>query len=696
MIPRGSPRFSLGAKAAIALAFGLIAIMVVLAVAQYRASSLTLSNEWEARDQEFAWSLGLTVQPLLAGGNLPTLRETVEHASQTRERYSVTVVDAKGLIVADSATRGLGQPLNLYSDARRQALEDVPRSLTWVEETDAGRTRYVLVPLRWGPVDPLHQTRVNGAILVGSNLSSLEALKTSALRALFWGNAALASALLLLFWAATRIGLVQVRPVNSRSLLADVGCPPSPGHGLLSPDATAPPLDPFSPESLRWAAVESLTAPIAVLDKKGTVIAANEAWRRLAAETVHPFHAGVEISTNYLDACRRASGEVSEAAREALSGIQAVLDGSLVRFASEYPCSSAADARWFRLSVTPLSGARGGAVVSHVDITEWKRREKDLREALHQAEHEGRRLDTLYATIPIGLLYVTPSLIVERVSQLIAEVQGRTTEDHIGRRLPELLSPERWARLKPVFEQVLDSGKPHIGVEEELRDPLAPDRVRTLLSDFYPDWSEDGSVRGIHWVMQEITAQKQALKQHEQYLRQLEAKNRELDQMAIRDPLTGLYNRRFFDEALSREWRRFQRTGEAFTVIIMDVDAFKDINDRHGHEAGDRALQEAGATLRTALRETDLVARVGGDEFGALLPGTDTDHSQPVIEKLRGTCRRMRLATASGAIPVSLSLGAATVPGVPPATSAAELLRIADKRMYDEKRLSSSRKPHTR
>ncbi len=191
------------------------------------------------------------------------------------------------------------------------------------------------------------------------------------------------------------------------------------------------------------------------------------------------------------------------------------------------------------------------------------------------------------------------------------------------------------------------------------------------------------------WVVlshQDITALKHQQLEQDKRLHALEARNQHLDQIAIRDPLTGLYNRRFFDEVLAREWRRFQRTGEGFTIIIMDMDAFKNVNDRYGHEVGDRALQQVGTGLRATLRASDLVARVGGDEFAALLPHTDTERSRPVIEKLFDRIRQLRLQTEFGPIPVSLSLGAATVPGFPPVTSAAELLRVADKRMYEAKR----------
>ncbi len=205
-----------------------------------------------------------------------------------------------------------------------------------------------------------------------------------------------------------------------------------------------------------------------------------------------------------------------------------------------------------------------------------------------------------------------------------------------------------------------------------------------FLLEAVPLAHDDG---GLVLTLHDITALKQLQAEQERKIKELEAKNYELDQMAIRDPLTGMYNRRFFDEVLAREWRRFQRTGEPFTVIIMDLDGFKTINDRYGHEAGDQALREVGVALRNLLRESDLVARVGGDEFAALLPRTDEDGAKPVTDKLRSSVKKLRVLSHQNRLAISLSFGAATVPGYPPASSAAELLRVADKRMYEAKRL---------
>lgn len=444
------------------------------------------------------------------------------------------------------------------------------------------------------------------------------------------------------------------------------------------------------------AVLNALPMQVAILDGRGRLLATNVAWRQASSRHEHPFPSKTSVGDNYLEACQQALPIHNKKAREALVGLRAVLDGSLVRFSLEYPTGSSKESHWFVMHVVHLPGKGTGTVVSHQDITDRRQVEEMLDETRTDTESARARLETLYATIPIGLIYVDQDLTVQHVSPQIAELHGRSVEEYLGRRLPDLIPPKHWAKLKPIYDRVLKTGKVLHGLEEELPDPGVPGGTRYFLMDFYPDRAQDGTIRGLHGVMREVTEQKQALNEQARYVKELEEKNRELDQKAIRDPLTGLYNRGFFDEVLDREWGRFQRSGEAFTVIIMDVDAFKAINDRYGHEIGDLALQQAGGLLRGSLRASDLVARVGGDEFAALLPWTDAARSQPVVEKLKKALRKLRLRTPEGTIPLSLSLGTATVPGVPPVTSAAELLRVADKRMYDAKRPALPAKPTPR
>ena len=692
---------SLRTKTFLAIAAGLLASSAILTYLQYRADCRTLAAEWEAKGTQFAKILDLAIQPLLESRDQRALARTTAQASLVPEIRSVTVVDAQGVIVADSTDHNLGKRLALHLDALRLALDQAKEDVSWVETRETGRVRYVLSPVRArsGSGPSSQHAQVSGAILIGMDLAVMDRLLHADLRSLVVVNGITFTALLIVCWVAIRLGLVRPLTSLAKSVRSALAVPLSfkdqdDEIGTLTEAFAGINEALQESEQFGRSILHSIPAHTAILDKEGDLLSVNPAWERFAKEHGELFPSTGGRVVNYLKVCGSPSRGYGEQAPEAIAGIQAVLNGAQPRFTLEYLCPLPKEPRWFLLTAIPLRG-KGGAVISHVESTEKYREQERVRKVQAEAEHTNRRLDALYESVPIGLMYLSSNLIIERVSRLVAEIHGHPAEDHIDQWLPGLLPSERWNKLRPIVEQVLQSGKPYHGFDEELADPRIPGGIRYLLSDFYPDCSNDETVRGIYIAVQDMTAHRHAQKEHERHLSELTAKNRELDQMAIRDPLTGLYNRRFFDEALTREWQQFQRSGEPFTVIIMDVDAFKAINDHHGHETGDRALQQAGHALRSSLRESDLIARVGGDEFAALLPRTDTDHAQQVFEKLRQILSALPVQSSTGDICVSLSFGSATVPGFPPVTCAAELLRVADKRMYEAKRVASSRRADT-
>ena len=157
-----------------------------------------------------------------------------------------------------------------------------------------------------------------------------------------------------------------------------------------------------------------------------------------------------------------------------------------------------------------------------------------------------------------------------------------------------------------------------------------------------------------------------------------------LRQQSIRDPLTGLFNRRFLEESLLRECSRAQRRGESMSVVMLDVDHFKKFNDDYGHEAGDLVLQSVAQYLKTAVRGEDVVCRYGGEEFCIICPTLGRADLEIRLEKMRVGLQEMGVLVGSERLQVTASFGAALYPehGDLPAP----LLQLADAAMYSAKR----------
>lgn len=157
-----------------------------------------------------------------------------------------------------------------------------------------------------------------------------------------------------------------------------------------------------------------------------------------------------------------------------------------------------------------------------------------------------------------------------------------------------------------------------------------------------------------------------------------------LREEAIRDPLTGLFNRRYTREALERELRRANRHQEPVAVLMMDVDHFKRFNDTFGHQAGDHVLHELGKLLVANTRGSDVVSRMGGEELLAILPGANHEHALAKAEQLRGVVSRLQLVHAGrglGAITISIGVAVYAQHG----DNADLLLKAADEALYQAK-----------
>lgn len=169
-----------------------------------------------------------------------------------------------------------------------------------------------------------------------------------------------------------------------------------------------------------------------------------------------------------------------------------------------------------------------------------------------------------------------------------------------------------------------------------------------------------------------------------------------LSALAMTDPLTGLWNRRAFDQALRREWKRTSRKESEFSLLLLDLDHFKRLNDQYGHSLGDECLAAVASAISDTVRATDVVCRWGGDEVAIILPATDQAGALKTAEKIRSAIEKLRFCAnkSSGeSVSVTASIGVATAVTEPDEAAAVtpNLLQAADKALYRAKREGRNR-----
>ena len=202
-----------------------------------------------------------------------------------------------------------------------------------------------------------------------------------------------------------------------------------------------------------------------------------------------------------------------------------------------------------------------------------------------------------------------------------------------------------------------------------------------------PVMEKDGTIREWVGVCTDITERKR----HEEQLAEVNARMFEvLREQAVRDPLTGLFNRQYLDETLMREIRRDRRRRAPFSLVMLDIDHFKVFNDTYGHAAGDEVLKELGKLLRDTVRASDIACRYGGEEFVVVLLDADLAAALPTVERICLDIKRKQCIYRGQELPgITVSAGLAQYPMH--GTSAEELLRAADEALYAAKNAGRDR-----
>jgi diguanylate cyclase (GGDEF)-like protein/PAS domain S-box-containing protein len=264
--------------------------------------------------------------------------------------------------------------------------------------------------------------------------------------------------------------------------------------------------------------------------------------------------------------------------------------------------------------------------------------------------------------------------VIEYLSPSSLELLGWKPEERVGKKVTGLVIPEDLPVFEKAYQRLL-AGADTVTAE-----------VRIRKKNGSIVWMEGNArlgrnpetqeIEGIVLITRDITKRKKLETQ--------------LSALALTDSLTDLFNRRAFDEALEREWKRTLREGSEMSLLLLDIDHFKQFNDQYGHQAGDDCLRAVAAAVSEAVRVTDTVARYGGEEITVILSSTFTAGAAEVAEKIRAAVEALQLpleGIPEGGSWVTVSVGVATalarVGGT--MTMPESLLLAADNAMYKAK-----------
>lgn len=279
------------------------------------------------------------------------------------------------------------------------------------------------------------------------------------------------------------------------------------------------------------------------------------------------------------------------------------------------------------------------------------------------------------------------------ISDNMCRMMGYPREELRGRPVLEFMTPEYRAEIIRLAAERSSADNPlaQTGPIRHEGEFFRKDGSRLWIETVsVPVFDEAGGHIGYFGITRDMSERKRAEHALVEANRQLEAQlsrinelHAKLSEQAIRDELTGVHNRRHFVAVAEHELERARHHGAALSLVMLDIDHFKSVNDMHGHPSGDLALQAVGAMLSASTRPGDLACRLGGEEFAVLLPGTGHDGAMERAEDWRAALAAMPIPTDGAELRLTASFGVASFPGQ--AASLVELMKVADARLYRAK-----------
>ena len=337
---------------------------------------------------------------------------------------------------------------------------------------------------------------------------------------------------------------------------------------------------------------------------------------------------------------------------EALAGREVVFD-----LTNKVPSGAA----FMQVHYVPDRDERGEVIGVYGLVTD--RTEQQL--ARDRIEASERQLRAVTDNLPMLITYVDAEERLRFMNATLHEWLGADIAVSIGRPLREVVGEEHYAARREHLRAALGGQRVEFEVVSRTLQGL-----RNLQTVYMPDVREDGGVRGVYTLSTDVTALKDT--------------ERELQRLARVDTLTGLANRCQFDELLEHALARYRRARRPLALIYLDVDRFKSINDTHGHGVGDAVLREFATRLESGLRETDVAARLSGDEFVVILDGLSTREEAVGVSTKLLHAIRAPMRVGGKTLDVTASMGLAWLDGSIDVDAQTLMVR-ADRALYRAK-----------
>lgn len=296
---------------------------------------------------------------------------------------------------------------------------------------------------------------------------------------------------------------------------------------------------------------------------------------------------------------------------------------------------------------------------------------------------EPHRFDLIDA-IEEAVCFLTEDWRIVFTNDRLGEILGGKTKDYLGKDFRSLFPPDRHESLNQAFRYTQEQGQ--VRIQVGMLAANKPEPIPVLLRLIrYSDPSAQST--NLYAIILDLSELYEALKVQE-YLRQ---RNRELEDMAITCPLTGVYNRRYFDYRLTEEVRRAVRYKHCLGLAMADIDHFKSVNDTYGHLVGDEVLRMVARTIRQATRFTDIASRYGGEEFAIILPEITSPGALATGLRLRMKVQNEQYASSVGIHQITMSVGVSCFDPTLELANEEEILRRADEALYRAKRQGRNR-----